>query len=65
MFTCLMTAEPRRVEHSIALVATRIMANSCSRALTPNEHLALRLNAEYPGDVGILSSFFLNLVRPS
>ncbi len=33
-------------------------------ALAPHEALALQLNAQYPGgDVGVLSAFFLNLVR--
>jgi hypothetical protein len=31
--------------------------------LSPKEALVLRLNAQYPGDVGVLSAFFLNLVR--
>ena len=33
-----------------------------SRELTPKEALVLRLNAQYPLDVGVLSAFFLNLV---
>ena len=30
--------------------------------LSVKEALVLRLNAQYPGDVGVLSAFFLNLV---
>ena len=33
-----------------------------TRALTPKEELVLRLNEQYPLDVGVLSAFFLNLV---
>ena len=33
-----------------------------TRALTPKEALVLRLNDQYPLDVGVLSAFFLNLV---
>lgn len=32
------------------------------RVLTEKEKLVLRLNEQYPLDVGILSAFFLNLV---
>ena len=32
------------------------------RPLTPKEELVLRLNKQYPADVGVLSAFFLNLV---
>ena len=32
------------------------------RALTPKDALVLRLNAQYPADVGVLSAYFLNLV---
>lgn len=31
--------------------------------LSAKEALVLRLNGQYPGDVGVLSAFFLNLVR--
>ena len=33
------------------------------RPLTDKEELALRLNKQYPQDVGVLSVFFLNLVK--
>ena len=33
-----------------------------TRELTPKEALVLRLNEQYPLDVGVLSAFFLNLV---
>ena len=31
--------------------------------LSAKEKLVLRLNAQYPGDVGVLAAFFLNLVQ--
>eukprot|EP00798_Chlamydomonas_sp_ICE-L_P007541 gene7541-690_t len=34
-----------------------------SSELTPKELLVLRLNQQFPSDVGILSAFFLNLVK--
>ena len=36
---------------------------SGERPLTDKEELALRLNKQYPQDVGVLSAFFLNLVK--
>lgn len=33
------------------------------RTLTEKEQLALRLEEQYPADVGVLSSFFLNYVN--
>lgn len=37
--------------------------HGAGEALSSKEALVLRLNAQYPGDVGVLSAFFLNLVR--
>ncbi len=63
-FTALMTAEPSAVTASIAALAARLRADEAAgRRLAPREALALRLDAQYPGgDVGVLSSFFLNHV---
>jgi mannose-6-phosphate isomerase class I len=35
---------------------------SLNRTLTDKEKLVLRLNEQYPKDVGVLAAFFLNLV---
>lgn len=57
---------------SMSQVATAITAmegrlkaiqKSGERPLTDKEELALRLNRQYPQDVGVLSAFFLNLVK--
>lgn len=31
--------------------------------MTPKEELALRLEKQYPGDIGVLSLFFLNYIK--
>ena len=46
---------------SLVLRLTALKADG-KRLLTPKEALALRLNAQYPADVGVLAAFFLNLV---
>ncbi len=40
----------------------RALSAGGKRPLTPKEALVLRLDAQYPADVGVLSAFFLNLV---
>ena len=50
---------------AIKAMESRLKAiqKSGERPLTDKEELALRLNKQYPQDVGILSAFFLNLVK--
>eukprot|EP00959_Pyramimonas_sp_CCMP1952_P201933 4222802-Pyramimonas_sp.AAC.1 len=47
----------------LARQVARLKAEKATRDLTPKENLVLRLNDEYPKDVGILSAYFLNYVR--
>ncbi|CAL5220012.1 g1957 [Coccomyxa viridis] len=64
-FGILMTAEASKVATAIKAMESRLKAiqKSGERPLTDKEELALRLNKQYPQDVGILSAFFLNLVK--
>ena len=41
----------------------KAIQKSGERPLTDKEELALRLNQQYPQDVGVLAAFFLNLVK--
>ncbi len=54
-----------QVATAINAVETRLkgIQESGGRPLTDKEELALRLNKQYPQDVGVLSVFFLNLVK--
>jgi mannose-6-phosphate isomerase len=40
-----------------------LKAKKATGELTPKETLLLRLDEQYPKDVGILSAYFLNYVR--
>lgn len=61
-FTGLMTADADAVAETIAKLTARLAAEKEIRTLSPKEELVLRLQEQYPNDVGILSVFFLNLV---
>lgn len=54
-----------QVAAAITAMEGRLKAvkKSGERPLTYKEELALRLNKQYPRDVGVLSAFFLNLVK--
>ena len=56
---------PMQVAAAITAMEGRLKAiqKSGERPLTDKEELALRLNKQYPQDVGVLSAFFLNLVK--
>lgn len=45
---------------AIQVMTKRLLSER--RPLTDKEKLVLRLNEQYPLDVGVLSAFFLNLV---
>jgi len=50
----------RQVATAIGALVKRL--KSSGGVLTEKEKLVLRLNEQYPLDVGVLSAFFLNLV---
>jgi mannose-6-phosphate isomerase len=60
-----MTSEQGAVTEAITSLVSRLEAKQQQGGgVTEKEALALRLNSQYPGgDVGVLSCFFLNLVR--
>ncbi len=59
-----MTAPQSDVSSAVSDLVTRLTAST--QPLTARDRLALRLNTQYPGgDVGVLSSFFLNYVTLS
>ncbi|CAK0769933.1 hypothetical protein CVIRNUC_003717 [Coccomyxa viridis] len=64
-FGILMTADPVKVGTAVTALESRLKAiqKGGARPLTDKEELVLRLNAQYPQDVGVLSAFFLNLVK--
>jgi mannose-6-phosphate isomerase len=63
-FTALMTADPAPVASAVSALVKRLEGDKAGgRALSAKEALVLTLNGQYPGDVGVLSAFFLNHVR--
>jgi len=66
-FTALMTSLQPAISSAVAQLVARLAAQQAlagSTSLSPHEALALQLDVQYPGgDVGVLSAFFLNLVR--
>ncbi|CAM8941318.1 unnamed protein product [Rhodiola kirilowii] len=63
VFTKLMSADKDRVAEVVSKVKSRLQSDNQVRLLTDKEMLVLRLEEQYPGDVGVISAFFLNYVR--
>lgn len=62
-FTALMTCDADKVSGAISSLVQRLNQEAeGGRQLTDKEQLVLRLNTQYPNDVGVLSAFFLNQV---
>lgn len=62
-FTVVMESPPGVVQAAVARMVARLEAEAARRPLSDKERLVLRLNAQYPGDVGVLAAWFLNYVR--
>ncbi|KAF6259281.1 RmlC-like cupin domain-containing protein [Scenedesmus sp. NREL 46B-D3] len=63
-FTALMTCDAEKVAGAIDTMVQRLSQDAAgARALSEKEALVLRLNQQYPNDVGVLSAYFLNQVR--
>lgn len=62
-FTALMTCDATKVSGAIDALVQRLSQEAAAgRQLSSKEQLVLRLNEQYPNDVGVLSAFFLNQV---
>mmetsp|Transcript_5443 Transcript_5443/g.7354 ORF Transcript_5443/g.7354 Transcript_5443/m.7354 type:complete len:423 (-) Transcript_5443:47-1315(-) len=62
-FTNLMKCNPDTIKTATQALSARLSSEAAAgRELTPKETLVLRLNMQYPDDVGILASFFLNYI---
>mmetsp|Transcript_12232 Transcript_12232/g.34686 ORF Transcript_12232/g.34686 Transcript_12232/m.34686 type:complete len:478 (-) Transcript_12232:211-1644(-) len=62
LYARLMRSDPVFISQQVDSLVHRLSRRQESE-LTPEERLALRLQKDYPGDVGIFSVFFLNYVR--
>ncbi|XP_077244621.1 mannose-6-phosphate isomerase 2-like [Tasmannia lanceolata] len=63
MFTQLMSASKDNVSEMLFKMKSRLSVDNKVRLLTGKEQLVLRLEKQYPGDVGVISAFFLNYVK--
>ncbi|CAJ1844113.1 unnamed protein product [Sphenostylis stenocarpa] len=63
VFTHLMSASKERVTDAVNRLTSRLLKENKVRQLTDKEQLVLRLEMQYPADVGVIAAFFLNLVK--
>ncbi|KAH7427479.1 hypothetical protein KP509_10G045900 [Ceratopteris richardii] len=61
-FTAIMSATEDEVKVTLSRIILRLLDEQQKRVLNKKEQLVLRLAEQYPGDVGVLSTFFLNYV---
>lgn len=62
LFTSLMTVDQDTASRVVRTLVDRLEAQATERELTPRERLVLRLQEQYPLDIGVLSSYLLNYV---
>lgn len=62
-YTTLMTLPKDVVNSTVSKLVTRLVKDEQVRELTEKEALVIRLEKQYPADIGVLSIFFLNYLR--
>lgn len=63
IFSRLMSANKSNISDKIDKLKIRLNMENKVRKLTDKERLVLCLEKQYPGDVGVISAFFLNYVK--
>ncbi|XP_010549921.1 PREDICTED: mannose-6-phosphate isomerase 1 [Tarenaya hassleriana] len=63
IFTLLMSAGADSTKEIISKMKQRLCMESKERQLTDKERLVLRLEKQYPDDIGVISAFFFNYVK--
>lgn len=63
IFTLLMSANKEMVSKSVTNLKNRLQVEKQVRPLTDKEQLVLKLEKQYPADVGVISAFFFNHVK--
>ncbi|CAN1122579.1 Mannose-6-phosphate isomerase 2 [Linum perenne] len=63
IFTQLMSASKEMTTRAVSKLKIRLQRQSQVRKLTDKEHLVLKLEKEYPDDIGVISAFFFNHVK--
>ena len=65
MFSALMMADEKRIKSCVEKMITRLENEALVRKPNDKENLVLRLQKQYPFDVGLLAVWFLNYIRLS
>jgi mannose-6-phosphate isomerase len=63
LFTALMQADQAQLEAQLSKLVARYQAGGAEEAEEPIASLVLRLNAQFPGDVGVFCPFMLNYIH--
>ncbi|XP_020224065.1 mannose-6-phosphate isomerase 1 [Cajanus cajan] len=63
VFTDLMSASKDKVTDAVNRLKIRLLKESEARQLTEKELLVLRLEKQYPADIGVIAAFFFNHVK--
>ncbi|VVB15999.1 unnamed protein product [Arabis nemorensis] len=63
IFTQLMSASINETKQVISQMKIRLISEKQHRELSEKEKLVLELEKQYPGDVGVISAFFLNYIK--
>ncbi|EPS59833.1 hypothetical protein M569_14970 [Genlisea aurea] len=63
LFTELMSADKAKIFQAIQALTARLQSKREVEGLTEKEELVLRLEKQYPGDVGVLAGFLFNHVK--
>ena len=63
LFSALMTAEEATIKARLADLVSRYDAGGASEQEAGVKDLVLRLNSQFPGDVGVFCAFVLNYVK--
>lgn len=63
IFTNLMTASMEMTTKATTKLKSRLHKESQVRPLTEKEQLVLRLEKQYPADIGVIAAFFFNYVK--
>ncbi|XP_031096410.1 mannose-6-phosphate isomerase 1-like [Ipomoea triloba] len=65
LFTKLMSASKDVISQVLSKLISRLNIKNEARELTDKEKLVLRLEKQYPGDVGVIAAFLFNYVKLS
>ncbi|CAI9110675.1 OLC1v1010741C1 [Oldenlandia corymbosa var. corymbosa] len=63
IFTALMSASKDAIAQALSRLISRLIMKEEARELTEKEQLVLRLEKQYPADIGVLAAFLFNHIK--